>query len=164
MKAWTNTTLGLTWEEKGDAPDWGVLFDRREKYKIEVVPKGGYVLTAGVDVQNDRLELEIVAWGKNRESWSVDYRTIYGSPTSPEVWRKLSDIVNENFESEDGITRRVNMLAIDSGFSTQEIYAWVRTQSIHNVMAIKGVDNSLVPLNAPTKVDVITLLSRKMNV
>jgi phage terminase large subunit GpA-like protein len=154
LKAWTNTTLGLTWEEKGDAPDWGVLFDRRERYKIGVVPKGGYVLTAGVDVQNDRLELEIVAWGKNRESWSVDYRTIYGSPTSPEVWKKLSEIVNENFEGEDGITRRINMLAIDSGFSTQEVYAWVRTQSVHNVMAIKGIDNSLVPLNAPTKVDV----------
>ena len=46
------------------------------------------------------------------------------------------------------------MLAIDSGFSTQEVYAWVRTQSVHNVMAIKGIDNSLVPLNAPTKVDV----------
>ncbi|GHU20633.1 hypothetical protein FACS189472_12300 [Alphaproteobacteria bacterium] len=45
-------------------------------------------------------------------------------------------------------------MAIDTGFSTQEVYAWVRTQSIHNVMAIKGVDNSLAPLNAPTKVDV----------
>ena len=154
LKAWTNTTLGLTWEEKGDAPDWGILFDRREKYKIGVVPKGGYVLTAGVDVQNDRLELEIVAWGKNRESWSVDYRIIYGSPTSSEVWKKLSEIVNENFESEDGVFRKINMLAIDSGFSTQEVYAWVRTQSVHNVMAIKGIDNSLVPLNAPTKVDV----------
>ena len=154
LKAWTNTTLGLTWEEKGDAPDWGLLFDRREKYKIGIVPKGGYVLTAGVDVQNDRLELEIVAWGKNRESWSVDYRTIYGSPTLPEVWKKLSEIVNENFESEDGVSRKINMLAIDSGFSTQEVYAWVRTQSAHNVMAIKGIDNSLVPLNAPTKVDV----------
>ena len=64
---------------------------------------------------------------------------------SPEVWRKLSEIVNENFESEDGVFRKINMLAIDSGFSTQEVYAWVRTQSIHNVMAIKGVDNSLVP-------------------
>ena len=154
LKAWTNTTLGLTWEEKGEAPDWGILFDRREKYRIGVVPKGGYVLTAGVDVQNDRLEIEIVAWGKNRESWSVDYRIIYGSPTTKEPWEKLTKILNEDFESEDGVFRKINMLAIDTGFSTQEVYAWVRTQSIHNVMAIKGTDNSLVPLNAPTKVDV----------
>ena len=62
--------------------------------------------------------------------------------------------MNKNFESEDGVFRKINMLAIDSGFSTQEVYAWVRTQSIQNVIAVKGVDNSLIPLNAPTKVDV----------
>ena len=154
LKAWTNTTLGLPWEEKGEVPDWGVLFDRREDYKIGRVPFGGYVLTAGVDVQKDRLELEIVAWGKNHESWSVDYRVIYGSPTTQEPWKKLTEILNEEFESEDGIYRKINMLAVDTGFATQEVYNWIRQQSVHNVMAIKGVDNSLVPLNSPTKVDI----------
>jgi phage terminase large subunit GpA-like protein len=105
-------------------------------------------------VQNDRLEIEIVAWGQNKESWSVDYRIIYGSPSDQKTWNSLSCILQEEFESEDGDRRKINMLAIDAGFSTQEVYAWVRTQSPHNVMAIKGVDNSLVPINAPTKVDV----------
>jgi phage terminase large subunit GpA-like protein len=154
LKAWTNTTLGIPWEEKGEAPDWGILFDRREHYRIGVVPQGGYVLTAGVDVQNDRLEIEIVAWGQNKESWSVDYRIIYGSPSDQKTWLSLSRILNEEFESEDRTHRKINMLAIDAGFAMQEVYAWVRTQSIHNVMAIKGIDNSLVPINAPTKVDV----------
>jgi phage terminase large subunit GpA-like protein len=154
LKAWTNTTLGTPWEEKGDAPDWGILFDRREHYRIGVVPEGGYILTAGVDVQNDRLEIEIVAWGQNKESWSVDYRIIYGSPSDQKTWVALSKILHEEFESEDGVHRKINMMAIDAGFSTQEVYAWVRTQSINNVMAIKGVDNSLVPINAPTKVEV----------
>lgn len=154
LKAWTNTTLGLTWEEKGEAPDWGVLFDRREKYRIGVVPKGCYVLTAGVDVQNDRLEAEIVGWGPNLESWSIDYRIIYGSPTDAETWQKLSQLLEENFESEDRLTRKINMMAVDMGFATQEVYKWVRNRSFNNVMAIKGVDNSLMPLNSPTKVDV----------
>lgn len=154
LKAWTNTTLGLPWEEKGEVPDWGILFDRRESYKIGTVPNGGYVLTAGVDVQNDRLEMEIVAWGKDHESWSVDYRTICGSPTNQEVWSKLSAVLQEEFPSEDGIYRKINMLAVDTGFSTQDVYSWIRTQSTHNVMAIKGVDNSMVPLNSPTKVDI----------
>jgi phage terminase large subunit GpA-like protein len=161
LKAWTNTTLGIPWEEKGEAPDWGNLFDRREHYRIGTVPEGGYVLTAGVDVQNDRLEIEIVAWGPNKESWSVDYRIIYGSPSEQKIWIALSKILQEEFESEDGIHRKINMLAIDAGFSTQEVYAWVRMQSPHNVMAIKGVDNSLVPINAPTKVDV-NLRGKKM--
>lgn len=154
LKAWTNTTLGLTYEEKGDVPDWGILFDRREGYQIGVVPEGGYILTAGVDVQNDRLEVEIVAWGCNLESWSVDYRIIYGSPTTPEVWQKLSTVLQEDFEGVDGVFRKIAMMAIDTGFSTQNVYAWVRSQSAYNVMAIKGVDNSIVPLNSPTKVDI----------
>lgn len=154
LKAWTNTTLGLPWEEKGDVPDWGLLFDQRESYKIGRVPKGGYVLTAGVDVQNDRIELEIVAWGKDHENWSVDYRVIYGNPTTQAPWNKLSEILNEEFESEDGVYRKINMMAVDSGFATQHVYDWVRKQPIHNVMAVKGVDNSLVSLNAPTKIDV----------
>jgi phage terminase large subunit GpA-like protein len=161
LKAWTNTTLGIPWEEKGEAPDWGTLFDRREHYRIGVVPTGGYVLTAGVDVQNDRLEIEIVAWGPNKESWSVDYRIIYGSPSEQKTWVALSKILHEEFESEDGIYRKINIMAIDAGFSTQEVYAWVRSQSPHNVMAIKGVDNSLVPINAPTKVD-LNLRGKKL--
>jgi phage terminase large subunit GpA-like protein len=119
LKAWTNTTLGIPWEEKGDAPDWGILFDRREHYRIGIVPQGGHVLTAGVDVQNDRLEIEIVAWGPNKESWSVDYRIIYGSPSDQKTWQSLASILNEEFEGEDGIHRKINMLAIDAGFATQ---------------------------------------------
>ncbi len=154
LKAWTNTTLGLPWEEKGDAPDWGVLFETREKYRVGTVPLGGYVLTAGVDVQQDRIEVEIVAWGKNKENWSVDYRIIYGSPSNNKVWGELTKILYEDFPSEDGIYRKINMMAIDSGFSTQDVYAWVRNNSNHNVMAIKGVDNSLVPVDAPTRIDI----------
>jgi phage terminase large subunit GpA-like protein len=154
LKAWTNTTLGIPWEEKGEAPDWGILFDRREHYRIGMIPKGGYVLTAGVDVQNDRLEIEIVAWGQNKESWSVDYRIIYGSPSDQKTWQSLTTILNEEFKSEDGIHRKINMMAVDAGFATQEVYAWVRNQSSHNVMAVKGIDNSPIPLNAPKKVDV----------
>jgi phage terminase large subunit GpA-like protein len=162
LKAWTNTTLGLSWAEKGEAPDWGILFDRREHYRIGVVPRGGYVLTAGVDVQNDRLEIEIVAWGPNKESWSVDYRIIYGSPSELKTWNMLSEILQEEFEGEDGVWRKINMTAVDAGFSTQEVYAWVRTQQVQRVMAIKGVDNSLMPVNAPTKVDV-SFRGKKIN-
>lgn len=161
LKVWTNTTLGLPWEDKGDCPDWTVIFNRRENYKIRIVPRGAYILTAGVDVQNDRLEMEIVGWGANRESWSVDYRIIYGSPGDEKTWQNLSKILDESFESEDGNERKISMLAIDSGFSTSEVYAWVRTQSPYSVLAIKGQDSLLTPLSGPTRVD-INLKGKKL--
>ncbi|ETZ04373.1 large terminase protein [Holospora undulata HU1] len=86
LKVWVNTTLGETWVDKGEAPDWQRLFERKENYPIGIVPFGGLVLTAGVDVQKDRIEVEIVAWGKNRESWSVDYRIFDGDPAKASTW------------------------------------------------------------------------------
>jgi phage terminase large subunit GpA-like protein len=66
-------------------------------------------------VQGDRPEVEIVAWGRNIESRSVDYRVIYGSPSDQKTWQSLTTILNEEFESEDGMYRKINLTAVDGG-------------------------------------------------
>lgn len=160
LKVWVNTTLGETWIDKGEAPDWERLFERREDYKIGIVPEGGLVLTAGVDVQKDRIEVEIVAWGSDKQSWSVDYRIIdgggtsFGDPAKPETWRELDKILDNELESADGIYRKISMMAIDAGYATQEVYNWVRSKPSTQVMAIKGTAKAIVPLGNPTKIDI----------
>src|SRR6185436_13652494 len=76
LRVWINQRLGETWKEKGDAPEWEALYRRREEYRIGTVPPGAIVLTAGVDVQQDRIELEVVGWGRGLESWSIYYAVI----------------------------------------------------------------------------------------
>src|SRR6202162_4031703 len=92
-----NTVLGETWALQGEAPEWQRLYDRREDYRIGTVPKGGLFLTAGVDIQKDRIEVEIVAWGRGKESWAVDYRVLEGDTSRPQVWDKLTGLLNETF-------------------------------------------------------------------
>ena len=154
LKVWVNTTLGETWVDKGEAPEWERLFERKENYKIGNVPRGGLILTAGVDVQKDRIECEIVAWGSDKQSWSIDYKIIDKAPTNPDVWKELDDILSTEFESEDGQFRKISMMAIDAGYATQEVYSWVRSHSSSNLMAIKGTAKAIVPLGNPTKVDI----------
>lgn len=154
LKVWVNTTLGETWVDKGEAPDWERLFERRENYRIGIVPDGGLILTAGVDVQKDRIEAEIVAWGDDKQSWSVDYKIIDGNPSCSETWAQLSAILETEYESEDGQYRRISMMAIDTGYATQEVYNWVRRNSSAQVMAIKGTSKAVVPLGNPTKIDI----------
>ncbi|MCP4049088.1 MAG: phage terminase large subunit family protein, partial [bacterium] len=77
LQTFVNVSLAETWEEKGDRIDATSLINRVEKYNAPV-PQGGAVLTAGIDMQIDRLEIEVVAWGIGEESWSVDYRVIWG--------------------------------------------------------------------------------------
>ncbi len=77
---------GETWIETGEAPDWQRLYERREPWRIGTVPSGGLFLTAGADIQKDRIEVSIWAWGRGLASWLVDHIVIPGGPDSAEAW------------------------------------------------------------------------------
>ncbi len=79
LKVWINTSLGETWEERGTGVDADDLIKRREQYESEV-PDDVLLLTCGVDVQDNRLEYEIVGWGPEAESWGIRYGVIMGDP------------------------------------------------------------------------------------
>lgn len=92
FKAWTNTELGETWEEDGHQIEHSALMKRRQKYNCEV-PEDVIVLTAGIDTQDDRFEVEVVGWGIGYESWGIHYAKIYGDLKLPEVWEKLDEFL-----------------------------------------------------------------------
>jgi phage terminase large subunit GpA-like protein len=138
LKVFINTVLAQTWKGQGDAPEWRRLYDRREQYKIGTVPAGGLVLTAGVDVQKTRLELEVVAWGRGLESWSVDYRVFEGDTGDPATWLALSQALSTSYRHENGLDLNIRLMAVDSGYNTQHVYSWVRRQTRGHVIAVKG--------------------------
>lgn len=154
MKVYVNTIEARTWAESGEAPEWQRLYDRREDYPIGIVPKGGIFLTAGVDVQKDRLEVEIVAWGQERESWSVDYRVFPGDPNREEVWKHVDDLLEETFPDAEGVELPIYRLAVDTGYATPAVYAWVRKKQLDRVIAVKGTNKTSAPLGAVTHEDV----------
>ena len=81
-----------------------------------VVPLGGLFITAGVDVQKDRLECEVVAWGRNKESWSVDYIVLDGDTARPDVWRRLdTEVLQRDWLHTSGQTMPIRVMAVDSG-------------------------------------------------
>lgn len=154
LKVWINTALGEIFEEKGDAPEWERLFMKRERYEIGRIPAGGLLLVAGADVQKDRIEVEIVAFGRGRQSWSIDYRIISGDVSGGEPFRRLDELLNERFPHELGGSAMIRMLAIDSGYNTQDVYNWVRKYPPNRVMAIKGQHSLNAVLGMPRLVDI----------
>ncbi len=126
LKAWVNTTLGESWEAPGETVEADPLYARREHYPPGRVPNGS-VLTAGVDVQDDRVEGEIVAWGENEESWSVQYFRLYGDPGKFELWNALDEMLRADFYRADSEPMSVRMACIDSGgHYTDEVYSFCR--------------------------------------
>lgn len=149
-----NTILGETFKIKGDVPEWQNLYNRREKYTINTLNNTVCFITAGVDVQGDRLELEIVGWCKGKITYSIDYRVLTGDTAKKDVWDKLSLILEENWTREDGLIMPIKLMAVDSGYNTQKVYDFCRKYDATRVIPIKGRDNQDVVITAPKAVDV----------
>jgi phage terminase large subunit GpA-like protein len=154
LKVFVNTTLGETWKDRGDAPEWRRLYDRRERYPIGTVPAGALFLTAGVDVQRDRLVWEVVGWGENRESWSIDAGVFPGDTSAEPVWARLDELLAHSWLGPDSIGYGIVLLGIDSGYNTQTVYSWAMRHPLNRVVAMKGVATARVLVGAPSSVDV----------
>lgn len=155
MKVFTNTILGMEWAEESETPDHHRLYERREQYAIGTVPEPVKFLTAGIDVQNDRVEIEVVGWGYGKESWSVDYQILHGDTSKPDVWAKLTEALGQTFPKDDKSRLSIQMACIDTGFNTQVVYNWCRANShLSNVTPIKGRDGLAVAVAQPKFVDV----------
>jgi phage terminase large subunit GpA-like protein len=133
FKGWVNTTLGEPWEEKGESIEASSLMLRREQYSMESLPP--HNLVAGVDVQKDRLEVSVVAFGAEEEAWLIEHVICAGDTTGPDVWAELGDLLMDF-----GVTRAV----IDSGYNTSMVYEFVKSRSW--CYAAKGVAGSGRPL------------------
>ena len=157
-KTFIMTVLGQPYEGEGDAPDWEKLYKRREDYKRNLIPMGGLMLFAGVDVQKDRLEVEIVAYGKSMESWSVDFRVIPGDTSQLEgaqsPWPRLAALLDETWEHEGGNHLKLRMMGVDSGYNTNTVYAFVRQFTVNQVIATDGRDTYQMIIGQPKLVEV----------
>lgn len=154
LKVFINTTLGETWAERGEAPPYKNLYNRREQYKINEVPADVCFLTAGVDVQRDRLELEIVGWCADKRSYSVDYRILDGDTAGTKVWAKLAEVLAERWPRRDGMEFPIRLMAVDSGYNTTHVYTFCRRFGVDRVVPIKGQDNLGMAVSPPKTVDV----------
>lgn len=152
LRVFVNTVLGETWVDKADAPDWQIIYARREAYEIGVVPAPCVLLTGAADVQKDRIEVLVQGWTRTGEQYSVDYLQILGDTTQAETWDKLDAVIEKPFLHEHGGEMRLRAFAIDSGFLTSRVYAWSRKHRPDFVYVVKGVSSDL-PVGQPRLVD-----------
>jgi phage terminase large subunit GpA-like protein len=161
LKTFKNTELGETWVEEGDAPDWERLLERREDYPIGQIPFGGLLLVGAADIQKDRIEASIWAYGRGKECWLVEHRVLMGETHHDAVWDALAKLIDGRWTHASGAQMPLARFAIDSGFATQQVYGFVRGLKDPRVMAIKGVARGAALVGTPTAVD-ITLGGKKL--
>lgn len=156
LQTFTNVSLAETWIEEAEEVEADILMAKAKAYPAQVPASVG-VLTAGVDMQEDRLEVEVVGWGLGEESWNIDYQIFWGDPSDDAVWDELFDYLGQTFEHESGATIRIASTCVDTGGSkglTTAAYAQLAGKHRRKIFAIKGKggwDRPVVSPPAKTK-------------
>lgn len=134
-----NLVLGEPYEDRGEkALNEARLAARTEVWAGEV-PADVAVITVGIDTQDARLEAEVVGWGRNEESWSIDYEVFEGDLETPEPWGRLDAYLRRIWRRADGRGFEVMAACIDSGgHHTQKVYDFAKARIGRKVWAIKG--------------------------
>lgn len=160
LQVWVNQWLGEPFEDRGQKVDAGKLESRAAAFvnangeTIEV-PNGVGILTAGVDVQGDRLEILVRGYGINWESWDILHERVYGPPQSTDTWARLDHFLTRQYRHENGRDMHVQSAMIDSGDgqTAEHVYRFAKPRLARNVWASKG-DNGNPgnpPLKAPSR-------------
>lgn len=153
-----NTTLGEPWELKGDTPELEVLSGRALPYAEGTAPAGALLVTAGVDVQHDRLAVEIWAWGRGEESWLVYWGEIPGTVgclPAQGVWAALDKLLDRGIASPAG-DLHISAVSIDAGdgATADWVYGYVRHANKRRkrlVMAVKGTSGAHREVYSPPR-------------
>jgi len=162
MKTWRNTRLALTWAEPGARLAVNALRDRAKMdgaHRLRCVPASALALTAGVDVQDNRLEVSVWGWGPGDETSLVDHQVLPGDPAQAEIWQRLDAYLSGRFVHERGGSLGIEAVAIDTGgHFTHTVYTYVRDRSpgrrleangqawVQRFYAIKGQDRPGMPV------------------
>lgn len=150
MKTWKNTRLAETWDDEEDPiieDEQNILLARRENYGL-VVPMAGLVLVAGVDVQRDRVEINVAAFGIGEEWWNMEYKIISGSIEEQSVQQDLDDYLFAPWLHASGAIMHIKRILIDSGdgVNSQAIYDYVKSRQKRGLFAAKGSQFSKRPI------------------
>lgn len=158
LKTFVNTTLGESWEEDVEKTDGDMLKNRAEPYALRTIPFGGLVLVAGVDVQDNRFEIVVYAFGVGTEAWVVDYTVLDANPDKEEDWDKLDQYLDSTFQHASGVYLKIEAAAIDTGgHHTHRVYEFCRTRESRKIFAVKGDSKPGMPVKGrQSKQDVNT--------
>jgi phage terminase large subunit GpA-like protein len=147
LKTFINTVLGESFDDLGgEGLSWRSLLARCEPFSPLSVPAGGLILTAGVDVQKDRLAVSVWAWGKAEESWLIYHSELFGDPINgqDQCWQNLDAVLTANYSHQSGSEMVISAACIDTGYQNQVVYNYVRTRA--KVYAVKGQSQANKPI------------------
>ncbi len=143
-----NDTLGRAYKTLGEAPSWETLRDRaaNSDYPRGRVPEGALVLTLGIDCQGDRVEWQLVGWGRDKRRWIIEYGVIPGHISEDRCRTSLDGLLAQQWPNAYGHRLSADLAAIDGNAYTEDVWEWAKRWPTNRVIMVRGVGSESAPL------------------
>lgn len=145
-----NDTVGKAYRAAGEAPPWEALRDRaaQSKYTIGTVPAGGLVLFMGLDCQKDRVEWQVVSFGRDFRRFVVDRGVIPGHISEPRTHALLDGLLEQTWPNSHGRRLGLDLAGIDGNAWTEDVWGFVRRHPTSRIIMLRGANTDQAPLLA----------------
>ena len=143
LKQWVNETKGESFEEDSSTVEGSLLALRREMYTRDSIPVGVNTLVAGIDTQDDRLEISVIGYGAGEECWYIDHNIIHGDPSQKTLWIDLDKYLLGVFKREDSQEMRIRAVCADTGgHFASAVMDFCKSRGGRKIWPIKGSGTS----------------------
>jgi phage terminase large subunit GpA-like protein len=136
-----NTRFGELYAERGEAPTWDRVMELRADYASKEVPEGVLFLTAGVDVQKDRLVYVVRGWTHHMGAYLIEFGELWGDTDQPDVWTLLADYLRTDYGG-----RQIRLTMVDCGYRPEMVFAFCRAHPIAS--PARGYQKLTAPIRA----------------
>lgn len=149
LQVFVNTILAQGWREAAEEIDEAALAARAEPFGLDAIPSDVLVITAGVDVQRDRLEIVFLGWSRD-EVFVLGQSVIYGDPAGDDVWSELDDALRTIWKHPAGGILRVDAAGVDAGDgeTMDRVVAFCRARMARRIYALKGATGNRPSIKA----------------
>jgi len=154
LRVFINTCLGEPWREAGDELDEHDLAARVEPFDLDNIPVEVTFITAGVDCQDDRLEVTVAGHAKDGTTFILAHESIWGSPLDPDTWSSVEGLLRRRWRHPSGGMLKVDACAIDAGDGGHydSVVAFCQPRLARKILAIKGAPGFARPAIVKAKV------------
>lgn len=140
LQTFVNTILAQGWKDEADELDDIEISERAEDFGFEAIPVEVLIITAGVDVQDDRLEVTFIGWDKEGVPYVLGHEVIWGRYDDTVTWGELDILLSTQWNHPLGGRIKVDATCVDSsdGETMETVYRFAFPRFNRKVYAIKG--------------------------
>lgn len=135
LQNFVNSWLAETWEDTKLKTSAELILERQTDLPEFKIPNWCKILTGGVDVQENCMYWTIRAFGDHITSQNVAHGQTYS-------FNEVEQVMNLQYETEDGVPVVVNLCLVDSGYNADATYDFC-AQNADWALPSKGSSNPM---------------------